>query len=136
MTILNLEAAEPFITADSSTIRELLNPRNSELRNQSLAEAALEPGRSTIEHYHPKAEEIYFITTGEALMRIEDVECPVRAGDAIAIPAGQRHKITNTGTGTLHLLCCCAPAYSHEDTVLTESLQISETSHSSAAVSR
>jgi mannose-6-phosphate isomerase-like protein (cupin superfamily) len=122
VTIQNLEAVEPFKTADSSTIRELLNPRNSPLQNQSLAEASLEPGRSTTEHYHPKAEEIYFITAGEALMRIEDVERPVRAGDAIAIPAGQRHKITNTGTGILRLLCCCSPAYSHEDTVLTETI--------------
>jgi mannose-6-phosphate isomerase-like protein (cupin superfamily) len=44
----------------------------------------------------------------------------VRAGDAIAILPGQRHKLWNTGPETLRLLCCCAPAYEHEDTVITE----------------
>jgi mannose-6-phosphate isomerase-like protein (cupin superfamily) len=41
-------------------------------------------------------------------------------GDAIAIPPGKKHKLWNTGTETLRLLCCCAPAYEHEDTVITE----------------
>ena len=41
-------------------------------------------------------------------------------GDAIAIPPGARHKLWNTGADTLRLLCCCAPGYEHEDTVLTE----------------
>jgi mannose-6-phosphate isomerase-like protein (cupin superfamily) len=30
------------------------------------------------------------------------------------------HKLWNTGDEPLKLLCCCAPAYTHEDTVLTE----------------
>jgi mannose-6-phosphate isomerase-like protein (cupin superfamily) len=38
----------------------------------------------------------------------------------VAIPPGQRHKLWNTGKETLRLLCCCAPAYEHSDTVLTE----------------
>jgi mannose-6-phosphate isomerase-like protein (cupin superfamily) len=36
------------------------------------------------------------------------------------IAPGLRHKLWNTGSGPLRLLCCCAPAYTHEDTVLTE----------------
>jgi len=35
------------------------------------------------------------------------------------IPPGAVHKLTNTGAGALKLLCCCAPAYSDDDTVLT-----------------
>jgi mannose-6-phosphate isomerase-like protein (cupin superfamily) len=40
--------------------------------------------------------------------------------DAIAIPPGQRHKLWNTGSAPLVLLCCCAPGYTDEDTVLVE----------------
>ena len=36
----------------------------------------------------------------------------------IAIPPGQRRQITTTGSGTLIFLCCCAPGYEHDDTVL------------------
>jgi len=44
----------------------------------------------------------------------------IEAGDAIAILPGQKHKLWNTGSETLRLLCCCAPAYEHADTNLTE----------------
>jgi mannose-6-phosphate isomerase-like protein (cupin superfamily) len=121
MDVKNLDQAEAFVTKDGSEIRELLAYRNSCIRNQSLAEARLPVGGSTQEHYHVRAEEIYYITHGVGRMRIEGELRDVRAGDAIAIPPGQRHKLWNTGTETLRLLCCCAPAYEHSDTLITES---------------
>jgi mannose-6-phosphate isomerase-like protein (cupin superfamily) len=120
MDIKNLNEVSAFITKDGSEIRELLAHRNSCIRNQSLAEARLPVGASSQEHFHPKAEEIYFITHGTGRMRIESELREVRPGDAIAIPPGKRHKLWNTGSETLRLLCCCAPAYEHDDTVITE----------------
>ena len=120
MEIKNLNVVPGFITKDGSEIRELLAYRNSSIRNQSLAEARLPAGGSTQEHYHALTEEIYFITAGEGRMRIDTETQTVRAGDAIAIPPGRKHKLWNTGPGVLKLLCCCAPAYEHADTVITE----------------
>ena len=120
MDIKNLNQVEAFITKDGSEISELLAHRNSAIRNQSLAEARLPVGASTQEHYHPKAEEIYFITHGQGRMRIEGEVRDVVTGDAIAIPPGRRHKLWNTGKETLRLLCCCAPGYEHSDTIITE----------------
>jgi mannose-6-phosphate isomerase-like protein (cupin superfamily) len=120
MDVVNLDSVSPFATKDGSEIRELLAERNSCIRNQTLAEARLPPGARTTRHYHPKTEEIYYITEGVALMEIDGETRTVRPGDAIAIPPGAKHQITNTGTGTLKLLCCCAPGYTHEDTVLCE----------------
>jgi mannose-6-phosphate isomerase-like protein (cupin superfamily) len=122
MDVKNLNEVPAFTTKDGSEIRELLAHRNSVIRNQSLAEARLAVGASTKEHYHPKAEEIYYITHGNGRMRIESELKEVRAGDAIAIPPGKKHKIWNTGTEILRLLCCCAPAYGDSDTVITERL--------------
>jgi len=120
MHVKNLSEVSPFTTKDGSEIRELLAHRNSAIRNQSLAEARLPVGASTQEHYHPKAEEIYYITHGIGRMRIEAELRNVKPGDAIAIPPGKKHKLWNTGTEVLRLLCCCAPAYEHDDTVITE----------------
>jgi mannose-6-phosphate isomerase-like protein (cupin superfamily) len=120
MDIKNLSEVPAFVTKDGSEIRELLAHRNSAIRNQSLAEARLPVGASTQEHYHPKAEEIYYITHGTGRMRIEGELREVKPGDAIAIPPGKKHKLWNTGTEVLRLLCCCAPAYEHEDTVITD----------------
>ncbi len=120
MDVINLNQVIPFITKDGSEIRELLAHRNSAIRAQSLAEARVPPGGSTQEHYHRRAEEIYYITSGMGRILLGGEERDVREGDAIAIPPGVRHKLWNTGESVLTLLCCCAPAYEHEDTVLTE----------------
>jgi mannose-6-phosphate isomerase-like protein (cupin superfamily) len=120
MEVKNLGEMSPFVTKDGSEIRELLAYRNSAIRNQSLAEARLPVGASTQEHYHPRAEEIYYITHGAGRMCIEGEIRDVKAGDAIAIPSGQKHKLWNTGSDVLRLLCCCAPAYEHSDTIITE----------------
>jgi mannose-6-phosphate isomerase-like protein (cupin superfamily) len=120
MDIINLNEVAPFTTKDGSEIRELLAHRNSAIRNQSLAEARLPVGGATQEHYHPRVEEIYYITQGTGRIRIENETREVRAGDAIAIPPGHKHKLWNTGNETLRLLCCCAPAYEHSDTAITE----------------
>jgi mannose-6-phosphate isomerase-like protein (cupin superfamily) len=120
MDIRNLADAAAFITKDGSEIRELLAHRNSAIRNQSLAEARVPVGGSTQEHYHPRAEEIYYITAGTGRMRIETETREVKAGDAIAIPPGKKHKLWNTGGEVLRLLCCCAPGYEHSDTIVTE----------------
>lgn len=120
MDVKNLNEVAPFTTKDGSEIRELLAHRNSAIRHQSLAEARLPVGASTQEHFHPRAEEIYYITHGTGRMRIASETRDVKPGDAIAIPPGQRHKLWNTGTETLRLLCCCAPAYEHSDTIITE----------------
>lgn len=120
MDIVNVSSAPPFITKDGSEIRELLAYRNSAIRQQSLAEARLPVGASTQEHYHARTEEIYFITAGAGRMRIEGETREVQTGDAIAIPPGRKHKLWNTGTETLKLLCSCAPCYEHSDTFITE----------------
>ena len=120
MDVQNLKDVPAFTTKDGSEIRELLAHRNSKIANQSLAEARIPVGGATNEHYHPVAEEIYLITHGTGCMRIGAEERAVGVGDAIAIPPGARHKLWNTGVDTLRLLCCCAPGYEHEDTVLTE----------------
>jgi len=120
MDMTRLDAVPAFITKDGSEIRELLAHRNSSIRHQSLAEARLPVGASTQEHYHIKTEEIYFITAGVARMSIEGELAQLKAGDAIAIPPGKRHKLWNAGSEPLRLLCCCAPAYEHSDTIITE----------------
>jgi mannose-6-phosphate isomerase-like protein (cupin superfamily) len=120
MDVKNLNDATPFITKDGSEIRELLAHRNSCIRNQSLAEARVPAGASTQEHFHPKTEEIYYITHGTGKIRVGDETHEVKAGDAIAIPPGAKHKLWNTGVEVLRLLCCCAPGYEHSDTILTE----------------
>ena len=122
MEVVNREETVAFTTKDGSTIREILAYRNSAIVNQSLAEATLPVGTETQAHYHPKTEEIYYILRGVGRMAIESEVREVKVGDGIAIPPGKKHQIRNVGSEALVLLCCCAPAYEHEDTVMCEPL--------------
>ena len=123
MDIHNIDRAAAFTTKDGSEIRELLAHRNSCIRNQSLAEARLPAGRATMPHFHPQAEEIYYIIEGQGEMILAHEKRTVVPGDAIAIPPGVPHQIINEASEPLIFLCCCAPAYEHEDTVmLTEEM--------------
>jgi mannose-6-phosphate isomerase-like protein (cupin superfamily) len=121
MKKVNLAEQEAFITADGSTIRELAGRATpvTDARHQSLAEASLDPGGATAEHCHPQAEELYYFVAGEGRMRLDGDDASVTAGDCVVIPPGTPHKLWNTGADRLVLLCCCAPAYSDDDTVMT-----------------
>ena len=118
MDRVRLEDRPSFITADGSSIRELAGVPSGNAANQSLAEATVPPGGETAQHYHRRSEEIYYFTAGVGRMKLGEEEADVRAGDMVVIAPGTPHKLWNRGAEPLVLLCCCAPAYSHDDTVL------------------
>jgi mannose-6-phosphate isomerase-like protein (cupin superfamily) len=114
MIVLNVSSQKPFTTKDGSRIRSILDRTNAPVSNQSLAEATVAAGSSTERHYHKQSEEFYFVLEGEGAMEIDGETLSVTSGDAILIPPGSWHQIT--ASTPLRFLCCCAPAYSHEDT--------------------
>jgi len=119
MRVDRLGELEAFVTKDGSTIRELAGRAIGTSERQSLAEAVVPPGGETEEHLHRTSEEVYWFVSGAGRMRLEDEESPVAAGDCVVIAPGLRHKLFNDGPEPLVLMCCCAPPYSHEDTVMT-----------------
>jgi mannose-6-phosphate isomerase-like protein (cupin superfamily) len=112
------EEIEPYVTKDGSVIRELMHPTVHGNSNQSLAEATVPAGGKTFLHMHGTSEEIYYITKGSGIITLGSEEFEVGKGDTICIAPGTPHRIQNAGREPLKILCCCAPAYSHEDTEL------------------
>ena len=115
MEVASQRRAEPFTTADGSTIRVVFDAAAGGARNQSLAEASLDPGQATERHYHRAAEEIYVVLEGRGEMEVDGERRPVEPEDAVLIPPGAWHQI-RADSGPLRFLCCCAPPYSHADT--------------------
>ncbi|TQD23588.1 cupin domain-containing protein [Methanolobus vulcani] len=111
---------EAYVTKDGSIIRELMHPQVHGNSSQSLAEARVAPGSSTLLHRHNVTEEIYHILGGMGLLTLGDGLIEVKAGDSVCISPGTLHSIKNTGENELRILCCCSPAYSHDDTELAE----------------
>ncbi len=109
---------QPFTTKDGSSIRELMHPDVHGNAGQSLAEAIVAPGKTTLRHVHHRSEELYHVTQGRGRMVLGEESAAIAVGDTVCIPPGTAHQIENTGAEPLKILCCCAPAYSHDDTEL------------------
>lgn len=109
-----------YVTKDGSVIRELMHPANNQARNQSLAEATVPQSAKTLAHRHDVTEELYHFTSGSGIMHLGSESFHVSSGDTVCIKPGTVHYVENTGSGDLVILCCCAPAYSHEDTILED----------------
>ncbi|MBF0158369.1 MAG: cupin domain-containing protein [Magnetococcales bacterium] len=109
-----------YVTKDGSEIRELLHPGVQKAGRQSLAEAIIQPGSRTRLHYHQTTEELYHVTQGFGSMILGQQTIAIEPGDTVLIPPKMPHCVEAYGTVPLHILCCCHPAYSHEDTELME----------------
>lgn len=105
-----------YVTKDGSEIRELMHPDVHGNVRQSLAEAIIQPRQKTQLHRHLMSEELYHVTQGTGIMSLGETSLLVGAGDTVHIAPGVAHCVQATGESPLHILCCCSPAYSHEDT--------------------
>ncbi len=109
-----------YITKDGSIIRELMHPAMQGNHAQSLAHATVPTGKRTLLHRHHQTEKLYHVVGGRGRMTLGKDTFSVKTGDTVCIPPGTPHRIEATGPTPLRILCCCSPAYSHEDTELLE----------------
>ena len=109
---------EAYRTLDGSLIRELMHPGRNGNRAQSLAEATVAAGQRTHLHRHHATEELYHVLSGTGAVRLADAWVRVKPGDTVCIPPGTAHCACADPEAALVILCCCSPAYRHEDTEL------------------
>lgn len=112
------DSIKEYITKDGSEIREMIHPKSHGNEKVSVAEARVKPGARTKAHYHQVSEEIYVVLAGKGRMNRDQEIIDVERGISVAILPGQVHSLENTGNDDLVVLCCCAPAYGHDDTKL------------------
>ncbi len=85
--------------------RTLVSADRTPTDSLTMGVAELEPGeaRDFRPHRHKQAE-LYYIISGEGVVRIEGIEHRVRAGTAVFVPGDALHGAFNTGTELLRLL--------------------------------
>jgi len=76
----------------------------------SMGYVTLEPGGGQVPWHNQDQEEIYFILDGEGEMCLGEERERVLGGQAIYIPPGIYHQLTNTGTEPMHMVYCYGPA--------------------------
>ena len=75
----------------------LIDPEKSPSRNLKMGHTTVYPTGKTTGHAHSDMEEVYFVVSGEGLMKIGDDEFPIRAGAAFYVPPGEYHTTYNKG---------------------------------------
>jgi putative monooxygenase len=81
-------------------LRVLLGPANAGATAGFLGVLTLAPGEFVSEHYHPYSEEFLYAVTGTVDVRVDGEEITVAEGEALFVPIGARHRVTNRSAAT------------------------------------
>lgn len=70
----------------------------------------LDPKGGQVPWHNQEQEEIYLVLEGEGEMCLGDERSTLSAGQAVYIPPGKFHQLTNTGDRPMKMLYCYGPA--------------------------
>ncbi len=79
-------------------------------RNFAMGHVILEPRGGQVPWHNQEQEEVYYIIDGTAEMCLGQELQVLKSGQAVYIPPGVFHQITNVGDTSMHMLYCYAPA--------------------------
>ncbi len=80
----------------------------------TVIEELIPSGAAEVRHYHQKAQQFFYILSGEAMMEVEGRTTLLRAGAGIRVLPGTRHQISNPSSSAVRLLVVSQPP-SHGD---------------------
>lgn len=89
--VVSTAEAPAFRIAQGRGTAVLLLNADTGARAASLGVLELQAGTAMPEHTHPESVELLYVEQGEAEMVVEGRTLPVKAGDAVYIPAGLPH---------------------------------------------
>ena len=78
--------------------------------NFSLGFVTLEPSGGQVPWHNQEQEEVYFIVEGTGEMCLGKELMTVQGGQAVYIPSGVFHQLTNTGPLPMTMIYCYGPA--------------------------
>jgi mannose-6-phosphate isomerase-like protein (cupin superfamily) len=78
--------------------------------NFSLGHVTLDPNGGQVPWHNQEQEEIYFVVEGTGEMCLGEERQTVSTGQAVYIPAGVFHQLTNVGDRPLKMIYCYGPA--------------------------
>ncbi len=101
----------PIHNPSGESVQELLGIQAGGVRGHSLARIVIPPGKSAEPHFHKHSEESYLILSGRAVLRIDQAQFELQAGEAVLIEPMEVHQIANPGDEDLVFLAVCVPAW-------------------------
>lgn len=121
MHIKRTESVPGFSSPHGEVVHELIGHTGGGSTQHSVAQITLHIGKASRKHYHPEAEESYYILAGRGRITMDDETVQVSAGDAIMIPPNVVHQIFNDSpSDKLIFLAFCLPAWKASDSVFLD----------------
>ncbi|MBN1966512.1 MAG: cupin domain-containing protein [Anaerolineae bacterium] len=108
---------KPFAAEHGEVVYELSGHAAGGTSQHSVAYIELPPGKASLKHYHPVAEESYYCLSGTGRLVIDGEPYPLQPGACVALTPGQVHQLFNDGPETLCFLAVCAPAWTPDNSV-------------------
>ena len=121
MNPMSKDRARPLVSAHGEVVYELIGRTVGEpTERHSLAYVVLPPGKASLLHTHPVAEESYYLLRGRGRFILADEERILLPGEAVVIPPTKPHQIFNSGDTDLEFLAVCVPAWEPTNSVYPE----------------
>jgi mannose-6-phosphate isomerase-like protein (cupin superfamily) len=79
-------------------------------RHFSIGYVTLDPNGGQVPWHNQEQEEVYLLLDGTAEMCLGEERQLLKAGQAVYIPSGVFHQLTNVGDTPAHFLYCYGPA--------------------------
>ena len=83
-------------------------------KHLQLVLMSLAPGEAIGEEVHKDTDQFFRIEAGKGVVVIDGKSSDIQAGDAIIVPAGARHNVTNTSKKPMKLYTLYSPPH-HSD---------------------
>lgn len=82
----------------------------------SVIEELIPPGAAEVRHHHERAQQFFYVLSGEILMEIEGEMTLISAGCGIRILPGTKHQVRNPSSSAVRFLVVSQPP-SHGDRI-------------------
>ena len=111
MIIADLEAMEGRAYPAGRRTQNLVGSRAPIRANHfCMGLVTLAPDGGQVPWHNQTQEEVYFVLEGEGEMCVGHERRALRSGQAVFIPPGAYHQLTNVGHAPLRMLYCYGPA--------------------------
>ena len=100
VAVISLAEVPAVELAGGSWSRVLVADKTVGGNSSALGYSVFKPGTATADLSH-SVEELAFVVSGSGVIRLESGEVPVRAGQALYVPAEVWHTVVNSGSEDL-----------------------------------
>jgi len=88
--------------------RCVIGPHNG-ARRVTLNYSVFPPGAAFTRHVHEESEDVIIVLQGRGVVRLDDQEFPIQAGDVVHVMPGEFHGTVNGQEGEMVVISCQAP---------------------------